>query len=93
MSKRRLARLLVLLVTCSVAQVSWPQAPFDVNPTFRTELDKKFVSSMVELENGDLLLSGILRWDGDAFDRGYVRVTSSGERVVPYPDFVPGGGG
>lgn len=85
-------RLFGLLVTYSVAHATLPQAPFDLDASFRTELNKKYVSSMVVLEGGDLLLSGVLRWDGDAFDRGYVRVDPSGARVFPYPDFAPGGG-
>ena len=87
---RRKVSVLALLLCCAHLLVA--QAPFGLDEGFRTELNKKFVNSMVELDNGDLLLSGILRWDGDLFDRGYVRVTPSGQRIADYPDFAPGGG-
>ncbi|TXI82145.1 MAG: T9SS type A sorting domain-containing protein [Flavobacteriales bacterium] len=92
MSISRIMRLLALLVTLHVAQVTWPQAPFDLDLSFRTGLNVRYVSSIAELSNGDVLLSGVLRWPGDQFDRGYVRVTASGHRVLPFPDFAPGGG-
>ena len=92
MSISRIMRLLALLVTLHVAQVTWPQAPFDLDLSFRTGLNVRYVSSIAEFSNGDVLLSGVLRWPGDQFDRGYVRVTASGDRVLPFPDFAPGGG-
>jgi len=87
-----IVRLTTSLAFLQLTSMAWSQAPFDLDPSFRTTLQMRYVSSVVQLPDGDLLLSGVVRWDGDQFDRGYVRITSSGTRVLPFPDFAPGGG-
>ncbi len=88
----RTMRHSTLLVAILAANSGASQQPFDLDLSFRTSIHENYVNSMAILDNGDLLVSGKIRWTGDQFDRGYVRIDASGVRVVPFPDFAPGGG-
>lgn len=60
----------VMLVAAALAATSSvAQQNFDLDPTFQTTIDQDYVSSVVALTDGDILVSGRLRFSGEgAFD-------------------------
>ena len=67
------------------------QQPFDLDPSFQTEISKNTVSSIAILPDGDLLLSGRFRLNGEFNDRSLYRVHNDGSGYVGFP-FSFGGG-
>ena len=61
------------------------QWSFTLDTTFRTQIVQQNVNSMAVLPSGELLLSGLIRFPGDMYDRPLAKVTSSGQQVVTFP--------
>lgn len=92
MRNRRIKRLFPFLMSALLAERGQSQEPFQLDTGFQLNVHQVYVSSVAALDNGDLMLSGQIRLTGELFDRGYMRVTPEGTRVLPFPDFAPGGG-
>lgn len=71
------------------ATVAWAQWEFRLDTTFRTSISEKNVNSMAFLSTGELLLSGIMRYQADPpwiiADRYMALVDISGQQVPTYP--------
>ncbi len=83
---------IVAVAALGAATAAAAQQPFDLDPTFRTEIDAINVNDVLPLPGGDIMISGQIRFPGDMYSRGYARLSSTGQRVLPYPEFSPGGG-
>ena len=91
-SKRQLITLATYVVAILATTVAAAQQPFDIDPSFRTNINKITVSDVLPLPDGGLIASGWIVDAGFNNTNGYVRLNSNGTRVNPYPDFTPGGG-
>lgn len=69
----------------------WAQQPFDLDPSFQTDLQRYNVSSIALLGDSDLLLSGRFRLVGDQVDRYLYRVHYDGGGYIGFP-YAYGGG-
>ncbi|HMQ77916.1 MAG TPA: delta-60 repeat domain-containing protein, partial [Flavobacteriales bacterium] len=78
-------------VAASAATLGSAQLPFELDTSFRTLITQSNVNSIAILPDGDLLLSGLIRFSGDIGDRGTVKLSSSGARRTWYP-YTYGGG-
>lgn len=84
-----------LLVAALVAATSLAaQSPFGLDPNFQTLLEQDYVSSLLPLENGQVLISGRLVFDNDdPFVPSYgARLTGSGSREPSFPMYPAMGG-
>jgi len=93
MSQCRFERLFALSVALSVAQVTWPQAPFDLDPSFRTTIQERYVASVWPFEDGSLLLSGRIRVPGGTTERGSAKILPDGSFDLSFPGFPQTTGG
>ena len=73
------------------AAMAWPQWVFQLDTTFRTDIQNRFVNALAEMPNGDLLLSGTMRFPGEMSDRLLAKVDPYGTRDISFP-FTFGGG-
>jgi uncharacterized delta-60 repeat protein len=92
MSSRRALRLLPTLVVLLATTTVRPQQPFDLDTAFRAEMETWYVSSIAPLSEGGILLSGRIRFAGDASFRSTAKILDSGQRDPAFPSGVPGGG-
>jgi hypothetical protein len=72
------------------------QAPFALDPSFQTQIQVQYVSSIAPLEDGSILVSGRMRFPGDIYDRLVSKLFSNGLRDPSFPQFQGGyidGGG
>jgi len=81
------------MATSLVAMLLQGQAPFSLDTTFRTSFTSQNVNDVLPLADGKLLLSGRMRFPGDQFDRGSVRLFSNGQRDMAFPTFPATTGG
>jgi hypothetical protein len=93
MRSSRLVRLLFLFATSLVASDTRPQQPFDLDIEFRTKINSWYVSGVAPLPDGDVLLSGQIRFPGDPIGtfRLLARVDHHGNQVSWFP-YAYGGG-
>ncbi len=74
------------LLAATVALAQWD---FRLDTTFRTSISEENVNSMAFLSTGELLLSGIMRYQTDPpwiiADRYMALVDTSGQQVPTYP--------
>lgn len=91
MSISRLTRLLIVgsMVAPHTAQ---PQVPFGLDTSFRTDIDAWYVASAMPLENGQILISGQIRFPGEFSFRSGARLNEDGSRDLGYPDVAYMGG-
>jgi uncharacterized delta-60 repeat protein len=68
------------------------QQPFALDPTFRAQFNDWYVSSILPLEDGDVILSGQIKFAGDQYFRSGVRLNSDGTRDTNFPDVAFMGG-
>lgn len=68
------------------------QTAFSLDTTFRTVITRENVNSLALLPNGDLLLSGAVRFPGDFNTRLLSKVDGNGDQVVSFPYYAMGGG-
>ncbi len=70
---------------------AFAQVPFGLDTTFRTAIDTWYVSSIVPLADGDILLSGHMKFPGEVSERLLARLDASGQADLAFPA-SPGGG-
>lgn len=79
---------LLALATIGVASAAMPQQPFDLDPSFRTNMIGDFVKSVVPLNDDNLLLSGNIRFPGTPnweFPQSLAKVQPNGSLIIGYP--------
>ena len=84
--------VMTIAATIWVAAICRAQQPFDLDPSFVTSIGTQGVGSIALLEDGDVLLSGTIRFPGDQEDRNTARLNPDGSRDVDYPFGTYGGG-
>jgi len=84
--------LLTIAATIGVATIAHGQSPFDLDPTFITSIEQQGVGSVALLDDGDILLSGSIKFPGDQYDRSTARLNYDGSRDLAYPQVTYGGG-
>ena len=77
--------LLVLITTQA-------QQPFDVDTTYQTGIETWYVSSILPLDNGNVIASGEIRYDGGLTQKTLVRLLHSGQRDNSFYNSGLGGG-
>jgi hypothetical protein len=83
------------MVTGLAALVAGPvlsQETFRLDTTFRTEIQRKYVNSLLPTADGKLLASGIMRFPGEFSDKSIVRLLSDGSRDGSFVNSGGGGG-
>lgn len=91
MNCSRSGRLHLSWIALAGAITCKPQSPFDVDPTFVTQIDELFVSSIAVLSDDDLLLSGAIKFPGDLVERSLARVNANGSQDAAFPYSYGGG--
>ncbi|MBX7128453.1 MAG: T9SS type A sorting domain-containing protein [Flavobacteriales bacterium] len=86
------SRGLLMAATVGVAAIAGAQAPFDLDPSFETTINHGGVSSVAVLDDGDVLVSGDIRY-GTLSEWLLVRLNPDGNRDINWPDISPPGGG
>ena len=91
MSISRLTRLLIVgsMVAPRTAQ---PQVPFGLDTSFRTSIDAWYVASALPLEDGNILISGQVRFPGELDFRNGARLHADGSLDLSFPMNVGMGG-
>ena len=85
---RHLSALGILSGMAALAAIpAMPQQNFRLDTTFRTDIVQQNVNSLVLLQSGNLLLSGMMRFPGDMSTRGSMRLFPNGSRDVSFPSF------
>ena len=92
MSKRRLMRQLALVVIIHLTQTALSQNTFDLDWSFRTEMQVVYVASVLPEDNGGLLLSGRFRFPDLDGERRSARLLPNGELDLVYYNSALGGG-
>ncbi len=93
MKHSREVRLCSILAGILVASAVQPQAPFDLDTTFRTGIEETYVNSILVDENGGLIISGRFRLPGLEGQRTMARLYSTGEVDDSFYASGLGGGG
>ncbi len=88
-------RLCLLLFTFVGGVTAWPQQSFDLDTTFRTEIDTYYVNSIYPLPDGKIFVSGQIRVPTDPIGvlRGSVKLLPDGSRDPDFPSFPQTTGG
>ena len=86
-------RLPLLLIILMINATALPQQPFDLDTTFRTDLESWYVNSILPLEDGRLIASGRFRLPDDPVGdmRSLARINVGGSLDQNYPSI--GGSG
>ena len=99
MNPLALKRQFIALAAALAASAAVPQQPLDLNPTFSTNIatfgtegSQPYVTSLVILPDGDLMISGAIRFTDQWITRGYARLNQNGSRHDPFAEGSPGGG-
>jgi uncharacterized delta-60 repeat protein len=87
MTRSRLVRLIALLAQLPLVSTARPQAPFDLDVGFRTDIQKRYVASVAPMPDGSLLLSGMIRVTGGISDRGSAKLLPDGSFDFSFPAF------
>lgn len=68
------------------------QSPFALDPSFRAHFDDWYVSSILPLESGDVIISGQIKFAGDQYFRTAALLNADGSRDLGFAE-VPYMGG
>lgn len=92
MRSSRLVRLLLSPVAFLVACDARPQLPFDLDTTFRTEINSWYVSSILPQADGKTIVSGQIKFPGDLSFRSGTRLNTDGslDPTFAYPAYMGG---
>ncbi len=88
---RRNLRHMLAVATFWVATAAWAQQPFDLDPSFRTNMNSWYVSSILPLPDGKVFLSGQIKFPGDQSFRGGARLLPTGQQDMSFTNFIGGG--
>jgi uncharacterized delta-60 repeat protein len=83
------------VVTGLAALVAGPvlsQETFRLDTTFRTEIQRKYVNSLLPTSDGKLIVSGVMRFPGEFSDKRLVRLLPDGSRDPTFNNSGLGGG-
>ena len=86
-------KAVTIAATIGVATIACAQAPFDLDPTFVTNINQQGVSSIALLDDGDLLVSGTMRFGSNQTSWRLARLNPDGSRDPNWPSITPPGGG
>ena len=78
-------------VVCFTFSVS-AQSPFSLDTTFRTEIGNNYVGSVLPLDDGSLIASGVMQFPGETFLKRLVKLDSDGSRDESFYNSGLGGG-
>ena len=68
------------------------QVPFALDTTFRVECDTWYVASALPVEDGRVIISGQVKFEGDIYFRTGALLNSDGTRNTAFPDVAYMGG-
>ena len=80
-----------LMASALLATTVLAQVPFALDTTFRTQITQQYVNSIALMPDGNLLLSGTMRFPGDLSNRLLTKLDINGDRITSFP-FGYGGG-
>ena len=92
MKHSRELRLCSILVSQLLVGGAQPQYPFDLDTTFRTDMEETFVNSILLDEEGGLIISGRFRFPSVQNEKRTVRLHSDGTLDMEFNQSVLGGG-
>jgi len=75
------------------AATACAQQPFDLDLSYRTQIDEIYVSSIAVLSNNQILASGVISFNGSSQEHGCVRLNPDGSRDNSFPTFPYSYGG
>ena len=84
----RNAALCAAFLTGTVAPAQWY---FELDTTFRTEIQYRYVNSILPIEAGGVIASGVMRFPGEYSDKRLVRLTNDGVRDESFNNSGLGG--
>ncbi|MFZ1694071.1 MAG: hypothetical protein WAT74_12800, partial [Flavobacteriales bacterium] len=88
----RLVRLIPSLAGLTAASDAWPQEPFSLDLGFRTEIEVQNVNSILSLPDGDVIISGQIKFPGDISTRSGARLNPDGSRDLGFANVAYMGG-
>jgi hypothetical protein len=88
-----MAALGAAIVACLPISQANAQWSFTVDTTFQTPIVQQNVNDLVILQDGNLFISGRIRFPGDFSDRGSARLLPTGARDLDFPMFPQTTGG
>lgn len=91
MTHSRHWRLLGAGLALAITSSAKSQQPFDLDPSFRAQIDTWYVASILPMDDGDIWVSGQMKFPGDLTFRSGARLNSDGTRDVGV-SFSPMGG-
>jgi uncharacterized delta-60 repeat protein len=77
----------VLVASIGIACSGKAQAPLTLDPSFQFNLNEWYVSSALPLDDGKILLSGQIKFPGEFWFRGSVRLSQDGSIDTTFPQF------
>ncbi len=82
-----------LAVVIATATSAAAQQPFELDLNFRTSIQENYINSIVFLSDGDIFISGRIKFPGDQNYRGSAKLLASGQRDLTFPSFPQTTGG
>lgn len=85
-------RVAVVLLIHGATRMVIAQVPFALDPNFRAQFNDWYVSSILPLQDGDLILSGQIKFAGDEYFRSGARLNNDGSRALGFAEVTYMGG-
>ena len=85
-------RMVSCMAALGAAVLGSTQQPFALDTTFHTEFTSWYVSSILPLEDGKVIASGVMKWPGELSEKRLVRLLSNGGRDEIFYNSGLGGG-
>lgn len=92
MSQQPLNRVMAVLAACSAAGAALAQVPFALDVTLATNVQNRYVTSVLPLPNGTVIISGAFKFPGDLYERTGALLNSDGTRNTSFPEVAQMGG-
>ncbi|MCB9184291.1 MAG: T9SS type A sorting domain-containing protein [Flavobacteriales bacterium] len=90
--KQKTLNHLVLAVALIAATCALAQQPFELDTTFRTEIEQRYVNSLLPMPDGKLIASGVMRYQGMVPEYTLARLNADGSLDDTYYNSGLGGG-
>jgi len=71
---------MLALASLWLASAAFAQAPFALDTTYRTVIQRQFVNTILPLEGGGVIASGVMRFPGEFSDKRLIRLLPDGSR-------------